>query len=246
MTHKPVTVAKRLSCACKPISTKRLQRKGVKSRGCGRKHCGTNCVCSCNRCKKYSSFQKKRVLNTNFLADLAYNHRVSRNQEIVGSQLDNEGKLNKDSNRISIQDPSQDLIKDHRDVSIPKKNGQEWWTSLKHQYMPPLSQGYPEPTRSDCSSVTSGFRSEIPNSFTDSLSVLKSVSAISNLSHTREGLKSESRIECPVGRDHSACARKPSKARTKFRRRSKRNTRRLLGVGQKIGKRKIFKKNYAP
>ncbi|XP_024941709.1 uncharacterized protein LOC112494496 isoform X4 [Cephus cinctus] len=106
----------RFLCACKPISTKRLQRKGVKSRGCGRKHCGTNCVCSCNRCKKYSSFQKKRVLNTNFLADLAYNHRVSRNQEIVGSQLDNEGKLNKDSNRISIQDPSQDLIKDHRDV----------------------------------------------------------------------------------------------------------------------------------
>ncbi|XP_043269290.1 uncharacterized protein [Venturia canescens] len=112
-----------------------------------------------DRCRKSIRYVKKeRVIEPDFLANLAYNQRVSRNNE---TSIDG---YNEPVGEITLSP------------------GETWWNKVVNQRsnMPPLNCApLSKPTKSECSSATSGFRSATPDIFSDAVEPSRSVTPLS-------------------------------------------------------------------
>ncbi|XP_063992774.1 uncharacterized protein LOC135170673 isoform X2 [Diachasmimorpha longicaudata] len=107
------------------------------------------CKCSCAKC---SYVQRRRVLEPDYLDNLAYQRRIS--QDISPAERDVPESPELPLEELKVRE-------DHRDLQQLNYDGVVWWTGVNHRVlMPPLLNNLP--TRSNYSS-TSGFRSASPD-----------------------------------------------------------------------------------
>ncbi|XP_015118825.1 uncharacterized protein LOC107042338 [Diachasma alloeum] len=142
----------RVARAKREVITKRLRRRRKKLEACKMGKRGP-CKCSCVKCSSYRYVQRKRVLEPDYLANLAYQQRICQDD------VSPDGENVPESPRTppEMRKPRED----HRDLQQSDYDGVVWWTDVNHRVlMPPLLNDLP--TRSNYSS-TSGFRSASPD-----------------------------------------------------------------------------------
>ncbi|XP_011298873.1 uncharacterized protein [Fopius arisanus] len=178
----------RVARAKREVITKRLRKRRKRL-----ETCRTNrrpCKCNCTKCSSYRYLQRKRVLEPDYLANWAYQERISRDD------LSPVEEVVLDSSRAE----SRKSREDHRDLEQSDYKGVVWWTDVNRRvFMPPLINDLP--TRSNYSS-TSGFRSASPDIFESSDATINTsdCSDSSDYQSWREGRttrmssKSESRV----------------------------------------------------
>ncbi|XP_033208352.1 uncharacterized protein LOC117167484 isoform X2 [Belonocnema kinseyi] len=167
----------------KDIIMKRLQRQKRRKTVCTQKKKEDGSKCTCSKCIGYRTSQQKRVIEPDFFANLAYQHRISKQEEISPGK-----DIITNSSCQDVTDPDNcKTTSDHRDVQISSCTGWSYWTNGKQRYMPPLYHPCRIPSKSECSSSMSGYRSATPtaDSLNESLKIRKNASETSIVTHNR-------------------------------------------------------------
>ncbi|KAH0558137.1 uncharacterized protein LOC123272121 [Cotesia glomerata] len=113
--------------------------------------------CGCTKCARR---KRKKEVKSVITEEMAYQH-----QDKMAPTVE-ENKINLETGQVNnLNEEEYSHLGDYRKLQQTDLTERAWWTDMTHRvYMPPLMLQKPssKPTRSECSSATSGFRSARP------------------------------------------------------------------------------------
>ncbi|XP_057340841.1 uncharacterized protein LOC130677930 [Microplitis mediator] len=178
--------------------------------------------CGCTKCTRRK--HKRKMEPSLLVANMGHQHHVIKENNPTADNFIS--KLQADDDKVEkvdqVQDHQHQHPEDYRKLQQTDYTERAWWTDMTHRvYMPPLMLQEPssKPTRSECSSTSSGFKTARPDTPEYPLSPSSSVvfgdsdyqsCKNSPRCHLKGKSKSDQQINGVLGTEDKSPARSPS------------------------------------